>query len=83
MIRKFFIDGKLDDQQFGEANAWVAKYARSKLLWKRQLGTSSYDIRSAIATDNSDNVYLTGYTSRELGDQSYGGFDAWAAKYKP
>jgi hypothetical protein len=81
--------GKLGDQRYGEGDAWVAKYDSSgTLLWTQQIGTSSSDILTPnsdiswdIATDNSGNVYFTGWTTGKLGDQQYGDYDGWIAKY--
>jgi hypothetical protein len=79
-----YTDGKLGVRQYGDRDAWVAKYSPSgKLQWKKQLGTSRYDYSSGIATDSSGNVYLTGGTLGKLGGQQYGGFDVWLAKYSP
>jgi hypothetical protein len=80
--------GKLGDRKYGDEydyDAWAAKYNSSgSLQWKRQLGTPGYDISYDVATDSRGNVYLTGETADQLGDQQYGGYsDAWVAKYKP
>jgi hypothetical protein len=75
---------QLGDQQYGEGDAWVAKYSpNGRLLWTKQLGTSSYDYSSGIATDRNGNVYITGGTEGQLGDQQYSRYssDAWVAKY--
>jgi hypothetical protein len=61
---------------------WVAKYnSAGKLQWKKQLGTSAYEDFGGIAADSNGNVYITGLTTGKLGDQQYGGTDAWVAKY--
>jgi alpha-tubulin suppressor-like RCC1 family protein len=76
--------GKLGGQQYGDSDAWVAKYEpNGTLRWIRQLGTSESDISLGIATDSNDNLYLTGTTRGKLGGQQDGGYDAWVAKYKP
>jgi hypothetical protein len=76
--------GKLGSQQYGDSDAWIAKYEpNGTLRWIRQLGTSESDISFGIATDSNDNLYLTGTTRGKLGDQQYGFTDAWVAKYKP
>ncbi len=52
-------------------------------LWKRQLGTSSYDRSFAIATDAFGNVFLTGYTTGALGlAQNVGGTDGFLARLR-
>ena len=48
----------------------------------KQLGTSSDDIAYGVATDSSDNVYVTGYTEGGLdGNTSAGGNDLFVVKY--
>ena len=34
--------------------------------WTKQLGFSSDDISQGIAIDNSNNIYVVGYTTAEL-----------------
>jgi hypothetical protein len=64
------------------SDAWVAKYdAVGNALWKRQLGTETWDYASGVATDAAGNVYLTGYTGGSLGRANRGEGDAWVAKY--
>ncbi|MFM6517989.1 MAG: beta strand repeat-containing protein, partial [Microcystis panniformis] len=63
-------------------DAWTAKYSSSgELLWKAQLGTSTYDGSNGVATDSDGNVYLTGDTGGSLGGTNAGSYDAWVAKY--
>jgi hypothetical protein len=76
--------GKLGAQQFGGDDAWVAKYSPAgKVLWKKQLGTTGDDQSFDVAVDRQGNGYATGYTEGKLGNQKFGGDDAWVAKYSP
>lgn len=71
----------------GSDNAWAVKYnTPGTLLWKKQLGDSSYehsslDGLSSIATDSKDNIYFSGSTYRSLEGANQGNSDAWVAKY--
>ena len=53
--------------------------------WKKQLMYDGYQYATSIATDNNNNVYITGYTEGYLGDdlngESKGGDDVFLAKY--
>ena len=47
------------------------------LFWARLLGTSGEDDGRAVAVDNSNHVYVTGFTAGNLdGQTNVGGFDA-------
>jgi Beta-propeller repeat len=53
--------GSLGGPSKGDADAWLAKYdADGRLKWKRQLGTSGYDVALAVATGPSGNVVIAG-----------------------
>jgi hypothetical protein len=74
--------------KFGREDAWVAKYkvgpnGATQVLWKKQLGTSSYDYSSGVATDSQGNVFISGVTEGALAGSNKGGKDAWVAKYSP
>ena len=51
------------------------------LSWKRQLGTSGYDVSYGVATDSNGNVYISGYTDGSVDGANQGSLDAWVAKY--
>ena len=52
------------------------------LPFTQQLGTSSNDYANGVATDNSSNVYVTGYTAGGLdGNTSAGVIDLFVVKY--
>ena len=61
----------------------VVKYDSSGTKqWTKQLGTSSTDYATGIATDSSGNVYVTGSTSGGLdGNTSAGSSDLFVVKY--
>ena len=50
--------------------------------WTKQLGSSGRDAASGVATDSSNNVYVTGSTEGGLdGNTDTGGFDLFVVKY--
>jgi hypothetical protein len=49
--------------------------------WTRQLGTGMQDKGQRVSADRFGNVYISGYTEGRLGNQSFGGFDAFLSKY--
>ena len=55
---------------------------KASLSWTKQLGSSSNDYATGVATDSSGNIYVTGYTSGGLdGNTSAGGYDIFVVKY--
>ncbi|MGB8701961.1 MAG: SBBP repeat-containing protein [Thermosynechococcaceae cyanobacterium] len=74
--------GSFGGPNSGITDAWVAKYSSDgTLLWKNQLGSGDYDFLYGVATDNSNNVLISGSTFGDLGGSSQGVYDAWVAKY--
>ena len=67
----------------GDTDLFVVKYNSSGTKqWTKQLGTSSTDNATGVATDSSGNVYVTGYTGGGLdGNTSAGGIDLFVVKY--
>jgi hypothetical protein len=74
------LDGNIND---GNYDIFLAKYdTNGNKLWTRQLGTTSYDRGSGVATDASGNIYVTGYTDGGLdGNPNAGGWDIFLTKY--
>jgi hypothetical protein len=74
--------GDLAGTNKGSDDVWIARYSSSgKLQWTKQLGTSTYDFSSGVATDSSGNVYISGGTEGDLAGTNKGPYDAWVAKY--
>ena len=77
-----YTTGSLAGDLQGSTDDWVAKYnSGGTLVWKRQLGTSSRDGSSGVATDSKGNVYISGSTQGSLAGANQGSRDAWVAKY--
>lgn len=66
-------------------DAFVAKYSTTgKLVWKQQLGPSSYDYSNGVAINSDGDVYISGATFGSLGGAHQGSntmTDAWVVKY--
>jgi hypothetical protein len=61
-------------------DAWVAKYdSKGKLLWKKQRGTSEFDVSLGVATDSQGNVFISGDSS-PVKDSDVG-YYAWVGRY--
>ncbi len=74
--------GDLGGPNQGGQDAYVAKFdSAGNLLWTRQLGTAAFDSGSAVATDGSGSVYISGGTDGNLGGDNQGERDAYLAKY--
>jgi hypothetical protein len=64
-----YTGGALKGSNRGYYDAWVAKYSpNGKLWWRRQEGTSEFDVSYGVATDNNGHVLVTGDTFGNLGD---------------
>src|ERR1035437_6718637 len=73
--------GVLNNKNFGKEDIFVVKYDMDgNLEWTKQFGTDSTDISKGICTDNSGNIYITGYTTGKLGKLSYGKSDCFVMK---
>jgi Lectin C-type domain/Beta-propeller repeat len=76
--------GSLGGPLAGADDTFLAKYdSNGMLLWKRQLGGSSWDGSRSVATDSSGNAYIVGETGNSLGGSGslVGNIDAWIGKY--
>ena len=77
-------EGELDgNSNSGLHDLFVVKYNSSGMKqWTRQMGTSTEDKAMGIATDSSDNVYVTGRTGAFMdGNTGAGDGDLFVVKY--
>ncbi|NJR26250.1 MAG: S8 family serine peptidase [Richelia sp. CSU_2_1] len=63
--------------------AWISKFdSNGNEIWKKQLGTSDYDVsKGAISIGSDGSLYIVGRTNNNLPGISQGSTDAWVAKY--
>jgi len=79
-----YTDGGLDlNTSAGLIDLFVVKYnSAGDIQWTRQLGTATNDFAYGVATDGSNNVYVTGYTLGLLDNNtSAGSADLFIVKY--
>lgn len=66
-----------EDQDF-----WLARYdSAGNQSWIRQDGTHKQDNGRDVLSDGIGGFIVTGFTTGRLGTNSYGGRDAWIARY--
>jgi hypothetical protein len=77
------VDDTFGNTSAGSNDLFVVKYNSSGTRqWTKQLGSSSYDYAYGVATDSSDNVYVTGSTTGGLdGNTNAGRNDIFVVKY--
>lgn len=78
-----------DTENQGDKDAWLAKYTPDgELDWTSQIASPAEDQATSLAIDNSDNIFLSGFTRGDVtgdGDEfaNEGESDIWVAKYNP
>lgn len=75
--------GSLGGAFQGQADVFIAKYSASGVQqWVIQFGTADDDQGWGISVDDSDGVYVTGFTKSSLYSNAYNGLsDAFIAKF--
>ncbi len=81
-----FISGWTTDslcgQNSGGYDIFIYKLnSNSKIIWKRQLGTSSDERVSEIAVDMIGNCFITGWTKGDFGSKNVGDSDIFLTKF--
>ncbi len=82
-----FVTGETNSSFFGinkgNADIFLMKFDSSgNRIWATQLGTTADDIGQGVATDGSENVFVTGETSGSLFAGNAGGRDVFLVKFK-
>ena len=74
--------GNFGGENAGAYDVWIAKHDNNgQLAWVEQFGSEDYEFPWGIDTDSEGNVYATGWTLGDLGEENAGSYDAWLAKY--
>jgi uncharacterized delta-60 repeat protein len=79
-----FTSGGLDNNTSSGSDdiILVKYYDNGTKQWTQQLGTSLYDIAYEVSVDSSDNIYVTGFTSGGLDNNTNSGqTDIFLVKY--
>lgn len=78
-------NGPLGNQEtLGGSDAFVSKFdSAGNLLWTRIMGGSNSDTGYGVATDDANNVYVTGQTYGIPDQQRHGMADIFIIKYTP
>ena len=70
------------DLNAGVSDAFIAMYdAGGNQKWSGQLATPSHEFATGVSSDDSGNVYITGWTSGSLAGQNHGSGDAFVSKF--
>ncbi|MDJ0533964.1 MAG: SBBP repeat-containing protein [Xenococcaceae cyanobacterium MO_207.B15] len=74
--------GNLAAELKGSYDGFLAKYdSEGNQVWTEQFGSSGDDEVTNIFVSEDDYIYVTGFTNGNLGGESDGSYDAFAAKY--
>lgn len=74
--------GDLAGENAGSADAYLTKFdQQGELLWAEQFGDAGDDIAYSLYIDQSDSIFVAGYTDGDLDGENAGSYDAWVAKY--
>jgi hypothetical protein len=77
-------DGSFGDQNAGGQDVFLYKCdTAGNMIWVRQVGSTNDDYVLSVNSDNNGNVYIGGRTLGKLGNERFGGYDAFVCKYDP
>lgn len=73
--------GNLGFSNVGKEDVFIVKYSNEgEEIWTKQFGTDNTDIALGIFIDKKGYLYITGETLGKLGENSFGGQDAFIMK---
>ena len=71
-----------DNRNIGNFDFLIFKTESGNINWSQQIGSTSYDLASAIVIDKDDNIYITGRSEGSFdGNQQIGSSDIILAKF--
>ncbi len=74
--------GNLAGELNGSYDSLLAKYdSQGNQIWVEQFGSNGDDEINNVFVSEDDYLYVTGFTNGNLGGESDGSYDAFAAKY--
>ena len=79
-----YTEDNLGGKSAGNDDLFLLKYdTEGTLIWKTQVGSSSYEFARDLATDAEGNIYMTGYTLGDLEGKNAGSYDLFIIKFDP
>ncbi len=77
------IEREFEAPVVGECDAFLARFdPDGNRLWVRQWGSTGFDVCSDVTVDGDGNIYVSGYTTGALEDQTLtGGYDAFLVRF--
>ncbi|MDB9526162.1 SBBP repeat-containing protein [Oscillatoria sp. CS-180] len=77
--------GDLEAESSGFYDIWVTHLDNQtgEQIWIDQFGSEDFEFSWDIEVDQTGNIYSTGWTLGQLGDQSFGSYDVWLSKHLP
>ena len=77
-----YTGGDLGGINAGKFDVFLTKYhSDGTQAWTKQWGTTDFDEGESVAVDSSGNIFVTGYTKKDLGGTNAGGKDIFLTKY--
>lgn len=74
--------GDLEGESAGSSDAYLTKFDQTgELQWVEQFGGAGDDQAYSLYIDQSDNIFVAGYTDGDLEGENAGSYDAWVTKY--
>lgn len=77
-----YTEGSLEGTNAGHRDAFLTKFDNGgSELWTQQIGSLGTDESNSVAVDGTGNVFITGFTTGDLGGTIIGATDAFLSKF--